>query len=187
MRAIPWLPAVAALLLGLPAAAQEDRQFQPTGELQFNVSGSAGSSAAFDDARIVGPDVNLARREDGSWGGDLLGQSLDLEVKGTRVTAPNVTLEVTQKNGRTAVEGLFFGRRIRVELNAKKLEGRNGVCSFDMPRRRPGWVQGNIGCLPSGSRFPTATSATLKLDGAAADPQPPALPLALALVAILPG
>ncbi len=180
------LPPLAAVLLSaLPAAAQAP-PFEPTGELRLHGYGAVGSSASWNGERLVGPTVNLTRREDGTWAGDLAGQDLDLEVSDRRVTGPNVSLTLTQKGGRTEVEGLFFNQRFRATLDGKRLHGRFGECSFDMIRRRGGPFQGNLGCLRSGASFPTSARATLSLIGTAADAAPPLPQFALALVAILP-
>lgn len=184
IRSIP--AALAAFLLSaLPAAAQAP-PFEPTGELRFLGHGSIGSSASYDGERLVGPTVNLTRREDGSWAGDLAGQNMDLEVSDRRVTGPNVNLTLSQKGGRTEVEGLFFNQRFRVTLDGKRLRGRFGECSFDLVRKRSGSFHGDFGCLRPGAAFPTSAKATLSLIGTAADAAPPLPQFALALVAILP-
>lgn len=169
----------------LPAAA-ESPPFEATGELRFHGYGSIGTSAAFDDQRLVGPTVNLTRREDGTWGGDLAGQDMDLTVTATRVSGPNVNLILTRKGDRVDVEGLFFNTRFRVTLDAKRLTGRFGDCSFDMTRRRDGSFNGDVGCLRRGATFPVAAKATLTFLGQAADASPPQPQFALALLAVLP-
>lgn len=180
------LAAMAALLLGaLPAAAQAP-PFEPTGELRFLGYGSTGTSASFDGERLVGPTVNLTRREDGTWAGDLAGQNMDLEVSERRVRGPNVSLSLTQKAGRTEVEGIFFNQRFRASMDAKRLHGRFGECSFDLARKRGGRFHGNYGCQRPGASFPSSAKATLSLLGTAADEAPPLPQFALALVAILP-
>ncbi len=183
----PLLAALAAIALTpLPGSAQEKPPFEATGELRLHGYGTIGSSAAYDAERLVGPTVNLTRREDGSWGGDLAGQDMDLEISERRVSGPNVSLNVSQKGGRTEVEGIFFNRRFRVSLDAKRLQGRFGECSFDLVRKRGGAYQGDIGCLRARSTFPGVARATLSLIGTAANPIPPMPQFALALVAILP-
>lgn len=180
------LAALATILLSPLSAAAQQPQFEPTGELRFHGYGSVGSSAAFDGRRVIGPTVNLTLREDGTWGGDLVGQNMDLEVSEKRVSGPNVSLSVSQKGGRTAVEGLFYNQQFRVTMDAKRLHGRFGECSFDLVRKKGGAYQGDVGCLRRGATFPSASKATLSLIGTAADPAPPMPQFALALVAILP-
>ncbi len=140
----------------LPAAAQPD-PFEATGELRFHGYGAIGTSAAFDAQRLIGPTVNLTRRDDGTWGGDLAGQDMDLTVTATRVSGPNVNLILSRKGDRLDVEGLFFNTRFRVTVDAKRLTGRFGECSFDMTRRRDGSFSGDVGCLRGRAVRPSAT------------------------------
>jgi hypothetical protein len=176
---------LAFLLLALPAVGQE-APFEPSGELRFHVAGGLGSGASFDDSRVVGPTVNLTKREDGSWAGDLGGQDLSLDVGERRATGTNVNLLYSQKAGRTNVEGLVLGRRVRVELDAKRLKGRVGDCSFDLARKGA-VLRGELGCVPGRATFPATGKATLELVGQAADEYPPLPQLAFALASILPG
>ncbi|WP_248360715.1 hypothetical protein [Anaeromyxobacter oryzae] len=187
MRALMAASLAAALLASAPAFAQAP-PFEPTGEVRFLGWGSTGSGAAFDADRIIGPSVNLTRREDGSWAGDLVGQNLDLQVSPKKLTGPNVNVGYETKDGRTTIEGLFFGQRIRLELDKKRLHGKVGVCSLDLSRKNPQFFQGEMGCTPSGrNAFPQTSRASLQLIGEAGSDQPPMPQLALALIAILPG
>lgn len=182
------LALAAALLaaIALPAAAQQEAPFEATGELRFHGYGSIGTSAAFDAHRLIGPTVNLTRRDDGTWGGDLAGQNMDLTVTPDRVSGPNVNLLLSRKGDRTEVEGLFFNTRFRVSMSGKRLHGRFGDCSFDMTRRRDGSFNGEVGCIRRGATFPVTTRATLSFIGQAAEPAPPQPQFALALLAVLP-
>jgi hypothetical protein len=186
MRPRSILAALAAfpLLVASPVAAQGP-PFEPSGELRFHGLGFLGTSASFDDERLIGPTVNLTRREDGTWAGDLAGQNMDLQVSERRVTGPNVSLTLAQKGGRTEVEGLFFNQRFRMSVDAKRLHGRFGECSFDMVRKRDAF-RGDLGCLRAGASFPSSSKATLTLIGTASQPAPPLPQFVLALVAILP-
>ncbi len=131
--------------------------------------------------------MNVARRADGTWGGDVFGQNLDLQMSPSRLTGPNVSIAYAIKDGRTIIEGLFFGQRIRLELDGKRLHGKVGACSLDLSRKSPQLFQGNVGCIPSGRTPPRISRANLQLLGAAGNDPPPMPQLALALVAILPG
>lgn len=174
---------VIALAAAAPAAAQ-DVPFEPTGEIRMNgVSGF--SSVSFDQERIVGPVVNLTGREDGTWAGDLGGQDLDLHPVSGGLQAPNVTLKFRTKDGRTTVEGLYFGQRVRIELDAKKLSGRFGSCSMSLKRKGAPVYSGDLGCLNAGARLPTAGRVWVELMGEAASSTPPLPQFALALLAVL--
>jgi len=173
----------AALAAAAPAAAQ-DVPFEPTGELRMNgVSGF--NSVSFDQDRIVGPIVNLTRRDDGSWAGDIGGKDLDLHPIEAGLQAPNVKIKFKSKDGRTAIEGLYFGQRVRIELDAKKLSGRFGACSMTLKRRGPPVYHGDLGCLRPGDRLPLAGRVSLEVIGEAASANPPLPQFALALLAVL--
>jgi hypothetical protein len=186
MRSSLRAPAAAlALALAAPVAAQ-DTPFEPTGELRF-VGGGFGSGASFDSERIVGPVVNLTRRDDGSWAGDIGGQDLDLHQTKGGLQAPNVNLKFSSKDGKTRIEGLYFGQRVRVDMDRKKLTARFGSCSMTLERRGAPVYRGEIGCLGGGERLPRTARVNLELIGEAAAETPPLPHFALALLAVLPG
>src|SRR5690606_40048486 len=54
-----------------------DLEFQATGE----VLSTRGTSVAFNDDRILGPEINLTRRTDGSWAGTINDTLVDIRVK----------------------------------------------------------------------------------------------------------
>ncbi len=179
--------ACAALLAGLalPALA-----FDPSGEVQFVASGtlSGGAGAAYDAERVVGPMANLTRRDDGGWVGDLAGQNIDLEVSDRKLAGANVDIHLERSADKTTVRGLYFGKRISLELGPKTMSGRVGACSIDLERKAPGVFRGDVGCVdPRGGLMPQTAKATLKLTGDAASTYPPMPQFALALMAVLPG
>ncbi|WP_242342180.1 hypothetical protein [Anaeromyxobacter terrae] len=184
MRTFPSILLLGALAAS-PVVAQEP-PFEAKGEVRFHASAGLGSGASFDETRIVGPAVNLTRREDGSWAGDIAGQDVSLYGGDTKLSGPNVNLSFKQKNGKTDVEGLFYGYRVRLSVDAKKIKGRYGSCSFDLTRGGPPMYRGDVGCLRENQRLPIAGKAAIELIGEAASEKPPAPQLGLALVAILP-
>ncbi len=181
MRATILAAAALALTPGPPAAA-----FEPTGEMTFNARGAVGSGASFDEDQVVGPAVNMARQEDGGWAGDLDGNDVELTVTADHAVGANVHLSFMRKGGRIEIEGIVFGRRVRLEVDGKRLHGRFGACSVDLERKRPAFFQGDVGCMRRREAFPATAKATLKLSGDAADDSPPFPQFALALLAILP-
>lgn len=186
MRALSIAAFAMSLAAGLPAAAQEV-PFQATGEVRLLAFGG-GSGAAFDESRLVGPTVNLTRRDDGTWGGDLAGVNVDLHLRGDdRLTGPNVNITYGRKGGTTKVEGLFHGRRVRVELGAKRFQARLGACSFDLTRKNAQTFVGDVGCSSPQRGLGASGKATLTLLGQAAAEDAPLPHLALALVALMPG
>lgn len=174
-----------AVLAALAAAPHAALAFEPTGELSFNAGGLAGGGASFDQERVVGPSVNVSRQETGGWAGDLSGSNMELAVSPTRLSGAGVSLALEQRPNALKVEGLFFGQRVRLELDAKKFSGRYGRCSFDLTRKAPGIYRGDVGCLRTGS-FPSTARVVFRLSGQAADETPPMPQLALALLAVLP-
>jgi hypothetical protein len=183
-------PAAALLLAGVlvvpAAAAGQDAPYEPTGEVRL-AGGGVGSGASFDMDRIVGPDVNLTRRDDGSWGGDLGGQDLDLQPIKDGLQAPNVTLKFSSRDGKTRIEGLYFGVRVRFDIDRKKLEGRFGGCSMALQRKGPPVYRGEMGCLLAGERLPRTSQVSLELIGEAGAVPPPLPQFMFALLAVLPG
>ena len=134
-----------------------------TGEVSF-----MGGGASFDANRVVGPRVNLSRRADGSWGGVLMDQPVDLSVSPGRVSGVNLTLAITQGPGGTVITGQWQGRILRFELGPEGALIRTPTRSFTLVRHGPN-AFGPMG--------------ELSLTGEAALPEPPMPQLALALVA----
>jgi hypothetical protein len=186
MQNLARAAAVLATVLAAPSFAQE-APFEATGEIRFLAYGASSSGASWSADRVVGPAVNMTRREDGGWAGDLLGRDLSLNLEGNRLTGSNVNLLISQKGSRIDVEGLFYNQRVRISLDGKKLQGRMGDCSYDFARTRGGTAyRGDVGCMRQGQRIPAAGKAGIELYGEATSANPPLPQLALALVAILP-
>ncbi len=182
VRSLAVLAALAAAGAGAPALA-----FEPTGEMSFFPQGGVGSTASFDAQTVVGPIVNLTEQDGGGWAGDLDGENIDLALDDGHLTGVNVNLWLRTRAGRTEIEGLFFGLRVHLELDGKRLKGRFGACSLDLARKRPGYYYGDVGCMSGRPQvLPTTAKATLQLSGEAAADRPPLPQFAFALLAILP-
>ncbi len=187
MRSLP-LPRIAAsaILIAAPlAGGAQSLSFQATGEVFFLGWDSVGSGASYSDDRVVGPNVNLTRRDDGGWAGDLLGQNVDLTVTPTRLRAPNFDVHLERKGDEISIRGIVFGRPFSIEMTPKTASGRSGICSFDLQRRQPGVLRGGVGCTDPRSVFPATATGTLKLSGNAAEREPTLPQLALALIAVM--
>ena len=156
--------------------------FVATGELRA----SYGKSAAFDAWHVRGPNVNLARSEDGSWDGtggpDM--QGLKLEVQPGEVRGAGVSLGIQKlADGSVEVGGLFFLDRYLVRISSQRITGstRGGSCSFDLKRVSPGRFDGDLACGTEVTRI------GLELLGDADRVEAPVLPqAAIALVAVMP-
>jgi len=173
-----------------PASAQSDatETFDATGEIRLRASGAQTASAAFNTARVVGPLVNVTRRDDGTWGGDLLGQDLDLhlvEGKDLKVTGTNFLLVQRQSGDRTEVEGLLNGIRFRASLDSKSVTAKFGDCSMDLSRKGSIY-RGTVGCIQPNSSLPHTDRIQLELLGEAGATKPPFPQFGIALVAVLP-
>jgi len=195
MVSLARLPAwVLAASLALPlarAAAQEpDAPFEPTGEIRFRISGGITTSASVNASRVVGPVVNMTRREDGTWGGDLLSENLSLRIedagegKEQKALGSFFTLvQRPQKDG-ILVEGQFNGVRFRAEVGPKNVKARFGRCSIDAVKKGTVY-RGDVGCLYPGLTLPETGRAVLEFMGELSD-RAPFPQLALALMAVLP-
>jgi hypothetical protein len=190
VRLAALLAAALCLFPPRPASAQADvrEPFDATGEVRLRLTGGQTASAAFNGTRVVGPVVNVTRREDGTWGGDLLGENLDLrlvEGKDLKATGINFLLVQRQSGETTEVEGLFNGVRFRATLDAKSLTAKFGNCSMDLVRKG-GVYRGNVGCIVANQSLPQTDRVVLEFMGEAGATRPPFPQLGIALVSILP-
>jgi hypothetical protein len=176
------------VLLALAASPAPAAPAAPgfSGELVFSATGGDARSASFDDARLLGPTVSVARRQDGTWAGDVSGHGLAVAVSEQRLTAAGLDLHVRHRGQSLAIEGLFHGTRVAFDYGPKALKGRIGRCSFDLRRQSPGLLRGEAGCLRRRGLAATTAVATLSLKGEAAAPSPPLPQFALGLLAVLP-
>lgn len=174
--------ALAAACLALAAPPP----FAPTGELDF-AAGGAGASAAFDADHVIGPGVNMARVGPDAWKGDLRGRVVQVTTGAGRIRGPNVELVVEEGKDGVTLRGSAGGRRYDLTWGPKGIRGKVGRCSVELTHREAGAVNGQVGCLKSGSRVPSVNAAFLKVRGEAEAPLPPTTQFALALVAVLPG
>lgn len=161
-----------------------------TGEVIFVVSGSIGAGASFSDHSVTGPSVNMATTPEGVWGGDLRGLNFLLDISEGRIGAAALELQVNREGDALDLDGIFGGRRVRVQLSPRRLHGfvDGGACSFDLAGQAPGTYHGIVSCPPRrGEHLPAVSTASLRLTGDAARLDQPVLPqMALALLAVLP-
>lgn len=146
-RSLPWL-AAACLALGLSACASTDgargtSEFRPTGE----VLSSLGSSVAFNDERIVGPEINLTRRDDGSWAGTINDTLVDIRVKDGNLHGIHIDLHWQPIEGGFKAQGLIGQRIVRVQVDEKWLEVQNGRTSASLWRTGPGSFEDTRGAM----------------------------------------
>ena len=99
-----------------------------------------------DAHRGTGREPPLARREDGSWAGDLA-QDDDLVGGETKLSGPNVNTTFKQKGGKTEVEGLFYGERVRLSVDTEEDQGPLRLGARSISRKGPPIYRGDVGCM----------------------------------------
>lgn len=140
-------------------------EFVPTGEISLRSNG-----ASFDAVRVRKPNGNLSKRSDGSWGGVLSGQAIDVSVTPKRVAGVNLTLVLEESGGPkgTVITGQFQGSILRFEIGPEEARIRTPNHSMTLARSSPNTFG------PRGE---------FELKGDAALPEPPWPQFALAMLA----
>ncbi|MEI7703352.1 MAG: hypothetical protein WCK73_01995 [Deltaproteobacteria bacterium] len=161
--------------------------FKADGEIFFDAQ-AAGTSVAWNDFYMRGPNVNMALDSKGQWGGNIGNRNMIVTVKPGRVTGDGVDLFVVQKTTPKgpvlSVQGMYFQRQVWFTIKPGEIQGTTdgGHCSFDLyPAKQPGFWTGGVGCGGS------LREGVLQLSGTAANlAQPPMPQLFFALIAVLP-
>jgi hypothetical protein len=107
------------------------------------------SSAAFSEWRVVGPHVNLTRREDGIWAGDIAQTNVVLTPSDGRLSGANADLHFLRWGGEVVVRGHLAGRAINIRIQpgdgmpipdgiACRYEGNLVDCDKQAASMRPG-------------------------------------------------
>ncbi|BDG05625.1 hypothetical protein [Anaeromyxobacter oryzae] len=104
--------------------------FEPIGELLF----TGGRSAAYSLHRVVGPTVNLTYTADGKWAGNLDGRDVRLTAAPGKLTGAGVDLNIISEGDQVTIRGLWFQRKVWLDISPKKLTGRAGGPSYDFTR-----------------------------------------------------
>lgn len=154
-----------------PPAGPAPAELQALGEVQVSGMGVASSSAAFDGWRVSGPRVNVARVDQGTWGGHIGDRDLRVQVRPGRISGAGVSIAVERSGEVLEIGGMLGEARLRFEITARHLRGTVGRRTFEMAATAPGHYVGN--------------GRVLHLSGAAANLANPAMPqLPLALIAV---
>ena len=74
------------------------------------------SSAAFDDWRVVGPQVNMTRGADGAWAGSLFGQSYVMKPGEGKLSGSGAELYFVRWGNELVVRGYLQGRTVNIRL-----------------------------------------------------------------------
>lgn len=142
-------------------------EFKALGEIRYR-----SGSASFDETRVVGPHVNMSRRSDGSWAGNLMDGTVDVSVYPDRVVGVGLTLAIERKPDVNIITGQYQGRILRFEVGAEQLIVRTPSISTTLPRTGDGMYGQN---------------GVVRLFGQAAEANPPWPQFALALAAAFLG
>ena len=140
-------------------------EFVATGEINIH-----SQNAAFDAVRVRRAGANISKRTDGSWGGVMNGQAVDVSVTPKRISGVEINMVLEESGGEkgTVITGQFHGNILRFEIGPKQALVRSANHSFTLTRG----ADGTYG--PQGE---------LVLKGDAALPEPPWPQFALALLA----
>jgi hypothetical protein len=111
----------------VPEAATE---YKPTGELNFY-----DKSASFDAWRVRAVNANITKRTDGSWGGVLRDEPLDVSVTPDSLTGAIIKLVREDTADGYIITGQINGAIVRYEVLKDKLLIRTGRQSFTLGRK----------------------------------------------------
>lgn len=141
-----------------PSAAQTE--FKPKGEISW-----AEGGASWDETRVMGPKINVSRRGDGSWAGEIAGNIIDVNVYPNRISGSNLTMALSKEGEKIVITGQVHAIMVRYEYDGKVLLARTGTKSVTVPRTGPN------------------SFGDITLNGEAVSANPPEPQFALALVA----
>jgi hypothetical protein len=142
-------------------------EFIKTGEVIVSL-GRQNGSAAFDANRVVGPQVNLSRRSDGSWGGQLNGEFYSFTLSPGRLSSANFVLNYEETASGLTMKGHIQGRMFRFEVDNEQLLMHTG--------------DGRALTLPRMSDELFGSDGKVRLEGEAGSQNPPMPQLAFALL-----
>jgi hypothetical protein len=116
----------------LPQVLPEpEGEYTPSGEVLF----SGGESASFNAVRVRSPNMNIAKRTDGSWSGTFDDEAFDVSVGASYVRGVGLTLALDENDAKGfRIVGQWQERRIRFELKPDKVAIRSDRANFDLQR-----------------------------------------------------
>ena len=114
------------------------------------------SSAAFDDDSVTGPSVNLARIDATTWRGQLRDRAVEVKVTADGMVGAGTDLHFTRDAEALKVDGYFLRRRLHLKLDPRG--------ASDAYRRMD-------------------LRSVFRLEGRAAQPNPPLVQMVFAMVA----
>jgi hypothetical protein len=181
MRRVGLLAAVVAVgVLGcrqIPELSSDSMfmgDFRSTGEVALSgriplVSTNPGG-ASFNRERVVGVQVDVSKRNDGTWGGRINGAPVSINEAGTRITGSGVDINIKRNENEWVIGGYWINESIRIVLNDQEIRAQTPGRSFALKKIADG-LYGEEG--------------QLRFLGEAALPDPPMPQLAVALLATI--
>jgi hypothetical protein len=102
------------------------REFSPKGEVIWKDFSGAGVTrrATYDDWRVKGPTVSLARSPEGRWVGKARGLDVVLTAEPGKVYGGDIALSLTFDDDKNiVVEGFWGGKPVKLLLTKNKISG----------------------------------------------------------------
>lgn len=102
------------------------REFSPKGEVLWKDMSGAGITrrASYDDWRVKGPTVSLARSPEGRWVGKARGLDVVLTAEPGKVHGGDIALSLTfDDDGKIVVEGFWGGKPVKLVLGKNRITG----------------------------------------------------------------
>ncbi len=164
MKKLALLVVVLSGCASMQPLPETQTEYVPTGEISLGAMG-----ASFDAVRVRKPNANLTKRADGSWGGVLGGQGIDVSVTPRRVSGVNLTLVLEEAGSETTpmiITGQWQGKIVRFELDNERALIRTPGVNVTLARSSP-------------TTFGAKGELELKGDAALAEPPWPQFALAM--------
>jgi hypothetical protein len=107
-------------------------EYKASGEVQMNRFGST-----FDAVRVRSPRCNLAKRTDGSWGGQMDNRPIDVSVEGDKIRGVDIMMDKLESTpDKLIVTGQFRGKIYRFELSNEQALIRTPKVSLTLKGRQ---------------------------------------------------
>lgn len=116
--------------------------FRPTGEValagRIPLVDTQASGATFNQERIVGPNVDVSRRSDGTWAGRIYDEPVTIDAAGTQISGANLTARISREGRQLVVGGVWGNGPIRIVINPQEIRVATPRGAFTLPNTGPG-------------------------------------------------
>lgn len=113
------------------------KPFVATGAINTRVG-----NASFSADAVAGPEINIRNVGGNDWRGTLRDQTIDVTVRGNRVTGVNLTVQIEEQPNQLVITGQLAGSMFRFELTPDVFRVRTPTRSDDVPRVAPNAYEG---------------------------------------------